>query len=254
MPGNRDIMVQRWSRRILVVATFVLTAIPIWAATATAASLCMPPVEVAGAAPEVAVNHRYVWFLIESLAHAHLAWQKADDAVDSQHPAVQLADLKLAVEDFQCAASLVQTFQSARGPDGHTTKAIHVSATAATAAYKAFATGFQRWATALGHGEGLTLEAAADLKIQNEKAGELLIHAAAAAWFSLLEPPPDSKTPMDRLSLTRAHCAALLEGLKRRGFRSKPDLHSPDTHTPALAAVVLYKGLSSPEYKAFDDP
>jgi len=189
--------------------------------------------EVASAAPEVAANHRYV----------RLAWQETDEAADSQHPVVQLADLKLAVEDFQCAASLVQTFQSGRGPDEHTTKAIQVNALAATAAYTTFATGFQRWATDRANGEGVPLEAAADLKVQNE-----------SVWFALLKLQPDSNTPMDRLTLTRAHRAALLEGLKRRSFRSEPDIHSPDTHTPDLAAAVLYKGLSSPKYKAADEP
>jgi len=235
-------------KRLAIALTLVLVT------AESAAALCMSPMEVASAAPEVAANHRYAWFLIESLAHARLAWQEADDAADSQHPAVQLADLKLAVEDFQCAASLVQTFQSARGPDEYTTKAIQVSARAATAAYTTFATGFQRWATARAHGEGLPLEAAADFKVQNEKAGELLIHAAGAAWFALLKQPPDSTTPMDRLALTRAHRAALLEGLKSRSFRSEPDIHSSDTHTPDLAAAILYKGLSSPEYKAADEP
>jgi len=253
MAGSGDILAQRRSRRRLPVA-FLLTAALIAVAQTPAAALCMPPMEVAGAAPEAAINHRYVWFLIESLAHARLAWQEADSAADSQHPAVQLADLKLAVEDFQCAASLVQTFQSARGPDEYTTKAIQVSARAATAAYTTFATGFQRWAKARAHGEGLPLEAAADFKVQNEKAGELLIHAAGAAWFALLKQPPDSTTPMDRLALTRAHRAALLEGLKSRSFRSEPDIHSSDTHTPDLAAAILYKGLSSPEYKAADEP
>jgi hypothetical protein len=247
-------MIQRWSRRRLVVVAFLLTATLIVAAPTPAAALCMPPMEVAGEAPEAAINHRYVWFLLESLAHARIGWQEADSAADSQHPAVQLADLKLAVEDFQCAASLIQRFQSGRGPDEHTTKAIQVSALAATAAYTTFATGFQRWATARAHGEGLPLEAAADFKVQNEKAAEFLIHAAASAWFALLKLQPDSNTPMDRLTLTRAHRAALLEGLKSRSFRSEPDIHSPDTHTPDLAAAVLYKGLSSPKYKAADEP
>jgi len=105
--------------------------------------------EVASAAPEAAVNHRYLWFLIESLAHARLAWQEADDAAESQHPAVQLADLKLAVEDFQCAASLVQTFQSGRGPDEHTTKAIQVSARGNGSIHNV-----RHWLPAVGDGPG----------------------------------------------------------------------------------------------------
>jgi hypothetical protein len=253
MAGSGDIMAQRRSRRRLPVA-FLLVTTRIVAAPTPAAALCLLPMEVASAAPEVAANHRYVWFLIESLAHARIGWQGADSAADSQNPAIQLADLKFAVEDFQCAASLVQTFQSGRGPDEHTTKAIQVNALAATAAYTTFATGFQRWATDRANGEGVPLEAAADLKVQNEKAGELLIHAAVSVWFAFLKLQPDSNTPMDRLTLTRAHRAALLEGLKRRSFRSEPDIHSPDTHTPDLAAAVLYKGLSSPKYKAADEP
>ena len=151
--------------------------------------------------------------------------------------------------------SLVQTFQDARGPDEYTTRALQTSVVAATAAYKTFATGFQQWATALARGEGgLPLEAAADFKVQNEKAAEFLISAAGTAFFALLKPLPDSKTPMDRLALTRAHRAALLEGLKSRSFRAEPDRHSPDTHSPDFAAAVLYKGLSSPKYKAFDEP
>src|SRR5712691_119801 len=115
------------------------------------------------------------------------AWQEADSAADSQHPAVKLADLKLAVDDFQCAVSLVQTFQDARGPDEYTTRALQTSVVAATAAYKTFATGFQQWATALARGEGgLPLEAAADFKVQNEKAAEFLISAAGTAFFALL--------------------------------------------------------------------
>ena len=240
MAGSGDIMAQRRSRRRLPVAFLLVTTL-IVAAPTPAAALCLLPMEVASAAPEVAANHRYVWFLIESLAHARIGWQGADSAADSQNPAIQLADLKFAVEDFQCAASLVQTFQSGRGPDEHRTKAIQVNALAATAAYTTFATGFQRWATDRANGEGVPLEAAADLKVQNEKAGELLIHAAVSVWFAFLKLQPDSNTPMDRLTLTRAHRAALLEGLKRRSFRSEPDIHSPDTHTPDLAAAVLYR-------------
>jgi len=243
MAGSGDIMAQRRSRRRLPVAFLLVTTL-IAAAPTPSAVLCLLPMEVASAAPEVAANHRYV----------RLAWRETDEAADSQHPVVQLADLKLAVEDFQCAASLVQTFQSARGTDEHTTKAIQISALAATSAYTTFAIGFQRWATARAHGEGVPLEAAADFKVQNEKAGELLIHAAVSVWFAFLKLQRDSNTPMDRLTLTRAHRAALLEGLKRRSFRSEPDIHSPDTHAPDLAAAVLYKGLSSPKYKAADEP
>jgi hypothetical protein len=244
----------RDSRERSLLVVFLLTGVLVAVSQTPAAALCMGPVEAAGAGPKAAANHRYAWFLIESLAHAHTVWQEADSAADSQNPVVKLADLKLAVEDFQCAASLVETFQGVQGPDEHTTKAIQVSATAATNAYTTFATGFQRWATALARGEGLSLEVAADVKVQNEKAGELLITAAGPAWFALLKPPPDPKSRMDRLTLTRAHRAALLEGLKRRGFRAAPKTDSPDTHTPDLAAAVLYRGLSNPRYKAFDEP
>jgi hypothetical protein len=254
MAGGGEIMAKRESRRRLSVA-LLLSATLIAVAHTPAAALCMPPMEVAGAAPEAAaINHRYVWFLIESLGHARLGWQEADGGADSQNPAVRLADLKLAVDDFRCAVTLVETFRAARGPDEYTTRAVQTSATAASAAYKAFATGFQQWVTALSRGQaGLPLEAAAEFKVQNEKAAEFLIHAASAAFFALLKPSPDSKTPMDRLTLTRADRAALMEGLTRHGFRAAPD-QSPDTHSPDLAAAVLYHGLSSSQYTAFDEP
>jgi hypothetical protein len=89
-----------------------------------AAALCVPPAEVTSPAP---VNYRYAWFFIESLKHARLGWQEADSAADSQHAVARLASLKLAVEDFQCAASLVQTFQSTRGPDEPTTGMLQAS-------------------------------------------------------------------------------------------------------------------------------
>jgi hypothetical protein len=94
---------------------------------------------------------------------------------------------------------LVQTFQDARGPDEYTTRALQTSVAAATAAYTTFATRFQQWVTTLARGEGgLPLEATADFKVQNEKAAEVLIHAAGAAFFALLEPPPDSNTSIRR--------------------------------------------------------
>jgi hypothetical protein len=241
-------------RKVVLLVAFLLTAALIAVAQNPAAALCIPPMEVTGALPEVAVNHRYAWFLIESLRYARTAWQEADNALDSQHPVVKLADLKLAVEDFQCAASLVQTFQGVQGPDEYTTEAIRASAAGATRAYTTFAAGFQRSVTALARSEGLPLEIAADIRVQNQKAGELLIAAAEPAWFALLRPPPDPKALMDRLTLTRDHRAALLEGLKRRGFRAAPNTDSPDTHSPHLAAAVLYKGLSNPQYKAVDEP
>jgi len=106
-------MAKRGSRTRLSVA-LLLSAALIAVAHTPAAALCMPPMEVAGAAPEAAINHRYVWFLVESLAHARLGWQEADSGADSQNPAVRLADLKLAVDDFQCAVSLVQTYSMSR--------------------------------------------------------------------------------------------------------------------------------------------
>jgi hypothetical protein len=80
-------MVQRWSRRRLVVVAFLLTASLIVAAPTPAAALCMSPMEVVSAAPEV---HRYAWFLNESLAHARLAWQEADEGLSS--PKYKVAD------------------------------------------------------------------------------------------------------------------------------------------------------------------
>jgi hypothetical protein len=234
---------------IRVPVVSLLTAILIVVTQTPATALCLTPME-ANATPAMAVNHQYVWFLVESLAHARIGWQETDSAADSPNPAARLADLKLAVDDFQCAASLVQRFQSISGPDKYTAKAIQVSALAATSAYTTFATGFQQWVTATVRGQGgLPLEAAADFKVQNEKAGEFLIQASTAAWFSLFKAAPDSQTPMDRLTLTR-----LLEGLKRRRFRPDPDQQSPDTHTPDLAAALLYQGLSNPKFKSADEP
>jgi hypothetical protein len=81
---------------------------------------------------------------------------------------------KLAVEDFQCAASLVQKFQSTREPEDPTAQALGVSADAAHLAYVTFANNFQHMATALARGQALRLEEAADLKVENEKAAEWL--------------------------------------------------------------------------------
>jgi hypothetical protein len=239
---------------IRVPVASLLTSILIVVAQVPATAPCLTPIE-ANATPAMAVNHQYVWFLVESLAHARIGWQEADSGADSPNPAVRLADLKLAVDDFQCAASLVQRFQAISGPDEYTAKAIQVSALAATSAYTTFATGFQQWMTAIVRGQGgLPLEAAADFKVHNEKAGEFLIQASTAAWFSLFKAAPDSQTPMDRLTLTRDQRTALLEGLKRRRFRPDPDQQSPDTHTPDLAAALLYQGLSNPKFKSVDEP
>jgi hypothetical protein len=235
-------------------AAFLLTAVLMLVVHTRAAALCGEPMETYGT-PGLAVNHQYMWFLIESLARARIAWQEADSSADSTNPAVRLANLKLAVEDFQCAASLVQKFQTISGPDQDTGRTgVQTSARAATLAYTTFATGFQRWVTAMARGQGtLPLEAAADFKVQNEKASEILIHAMTAGWLSLLKAAPNSQT-MDRLTLTRDQRAALLEGLKRRRFRPDPDLQSPDAHSPEFAAALLYRGLSNPKFKAVDEP
>jgi len=59
---------------------------------------------------------------------------------------------------------------------------------------------------------------------------------------------------MDRLNLTRAQRAALREGLKRRFPAVGTDaITKKDTHTPDLAANVLYTLLSNPRYKAVDE-
>jgi hypothetical protein len=207
-------------------------------------------VEVTSSAP---VNYRYVWFFIESLTHARLGWQEADSAADSQHAVVRLASFMLAIEDFQCAASLVQTFQGTHGADEHTTEALQASAALAARAYTTFANGLQRWATALAHGRGLPLEEAADVKVENEKAGEFLIHAASTAVFALLKPQAET-APMDRLSMTRAQRAALREGLRRRFPAASTQDAAKAAHTPDLAAAVLDKGLSNSSYKAVDEP
>ncbi len=229
---------------LLTIVTLILGA------SRPAAALCVPPAEVTSSAP---VNYRYAWFFIESLAHARLGWQEADSAADSQHAVARLASLKLAVEDFQCAASLVQTFQGIRGPDEFTTKALQASADGATLAYTTFTNGFQRWVTALARAGGLPLDEAADLKVQNEKAGEFLIHAASAAWFALLKPRAQAALPMDRLSMTRAERAALREGLRRRFPAASTHDAAKAAHTPDLAAAVLDNGLSNSRYKAVDE-
>jgi len=227
----------------------------IMAAPTPAAALCMPPVEAGSAAPEAPVSYHYVWFLIESLTHARLAWEEVDSAADnSQHAVAQLAGFKLAVENFQCAACLVETFQSARGSDEFMTRALQTSAAGATHAYTTFVSVFQRWATTLARGEALPLGDAADLKVENEKAGELLIQAASAAWFALLKPPPEPTTPMDRLNLTRAQRIAMREGLRRRFPAVGTQAITKSTHTPDLSADVLFAGLSNPRYKATDGP
>ncbi len=223
----------------------------IMGAATPAAALCVPPTEVTSSAP---VNYRYAWFFIESLTHARLGWQEADTAADSPHEVGRLAGLKLAVEDFQCAASLIQTFQGAREPDELTTEGLQASAAGATLAYTTFADGFQRWATALARGGAPALEEAADIKVQNEKAGEFLIHAASAAWFALLKPGAEPALPTDRLSMTRAQRAALREGLRRRFPATGTRDAAKDAHTPNLAAALLDKGLSNPRYKAVDEP
>lgn len=211
-------------------------------------ALCLPPAEATGGGS----NYRYAWFFVESLSHARLAWQEADGTADSAHPGIKLSQLKLAVEDFQCAASLVEPFQSTRGPDELTTNAIQTSAANATDAYKAFAMVFQRWATKSGRGERMSIDEAADLKVQNEKAGETLIHAASTAGLALLKSQENPEARMDRLDLTRAQGSALLEGLARR-FPLAGKLNvTKDTHSPDLAAEVLHKLLSNPRYKTAD--
>jgi hypothetical protein len=142
-------------------------------------------------------------------------------------------------------------------------EAIQVSAVAATLAYKASASSFQRWATALAHGEGLSVDEAADLKVQNEKAAEYLINAATPAAVALLKPPSEPKMPMDRFAVTRAQRTALRDGLKDR-FPAAGTLKTAkerdafataaDTHAPDLAAQILHNFLSNPRYKAADEP
>src|SRR4030095_3497566 len=89
---------------------------------------------------------------------------------------VRLASFKLAIEDFQCAASLVQTFKGTpqRSDKPTTEELVQKSASAAPLAYTMFASGFQRWATALARGEGLPLREAEEIKAQNGWAGRSL--------------------------------------------------------------------------------
>lgn len=105
---------ERENRRLGLAGFAMVLAIPAVVLIVTptpAAALCIPPVEAANTAP---VSYRYAWFLIESLTRASLAWQEADSAADAQDAVTKLAGFKLAIEDFQCAASLVQPFQSTR--------------------------------------------------------------------------------------------------------------------------------------------
>ena len=244
-PSKRQTLMTTKLAWLVLIASALIVA-----AALPASALCLPPAETTDGGS----NYRYAWFFVESLSRARLAWQEADGAVDSAHPVIRLSQLKLAVEDFQCAASMVEPFQSTRGPDEFTTNAIQTSAAGATNAYAAFAMVFQRWATKSGRGEGMSIDEAADLKLQNEKAAELLIHAASTAGFALLKAPANSQARMDRLDLTRARRSALLEGLVRR-FPLAGKLNvTKDTHSPEFAAEVLHKLLSSPRYKTADDP
>jgi len=210
-------------------------------------ALCGPPIGATDAAP---AGHRYVWFFIESLAHARLAWEEVDSSADSQNPVVRLARLKLAVEDFQCAEALVQVFHDTRSLDKLTT----TSAKGAALAYKIFARGAHRWATALARGERLTIEEAANLKVENEKAAEFLLHSTTAAGFALLKGQSDSAKPMDQLTLTRTQRTTLREALKSRFPTVGNQTISENTHPPDLAAELLNKLLSNPRYKAADEP
>jgi len=209
----------------------------------------MPPVAVADTAPTA---HRYAWFFIESLAHASLAWKGADEAADARDMVSKLAGYKLAVEEFQCAASLLQTFRSSREPEDMTAKMLKVSAEAATLAYEMFAKNFQRLASALAQGRVFQLEEAADFKVQNEKAAEWLLQAPVLTGYSLLKDPPDSATPMDRLVLTRSQRRALLAELRRRFPTSQVQTIGKDDHSPELAAKILDKFLTNPRYKSAD--
>ena len=253
--AGAGLAIKRRGVPILGLTLGLLAALALMVASTPAAALCMPPVEASSAPSGAPVSDRYAWFLIESLAHARLAWEELDNAADSQNAVAQLAGLKLAIEDFQCAASLVQPFQSARGPHKFGPRALRASAALATQAYTTFADVSQRWATTVARGKRLPLDEAADLKVQNEKAGEVLIHAASAAWMALLKDVPEATTPMDRLNLTRAQRVALRDGLKRRSPAAGTHAAiTKDTHTPDLAADVLYTGLSNPRYKAADEP
>lgn len=103
-------------------------------------------------------------------------------------------------------------------------------------------------------GEGLSIDKAADLKVQNEKAGEVLIHAASTAGFALLKSQESPQARSERLDLTRAQRSALLDGLVRR-FPLAGKLNvTKDTHSPDFAAEVLQKLLSNPRYKTADEP
>jgi hypothetical protein len=214
-----------------------------------AEALCMPPVAVTETAPTA---HRYAWFFVESLARASLAWKEADQAADAKDAVSKLAGYKLAVEDFECAASLLQRFMSPREPVETATGMVGVSAESATLAYEMFAKNFQRLTSALAQGRVLQLEEAADFKVQNEKAAEWLIHAPAPAGFSLLKPQRDSTTPMDTLVLTRAERRALLNELRRRFPTSRVQTIGKGDHSPELAAKILDKFLSNPLYKSID--
>jgi len=161
--GRRQAMMRL---REMGLYAFLITAVALIVGASTSSEArCKQPVEVT---TQASVSYRYVWFFIESLTHPRVAWQEVDLGADSHNAVVRLANFKLAVEDFQCAASLVQPFQGSRVADALTTEAIQVSAGAATLAYTTFANSFQRWATAFSRGEGLSVEEAADLKIQNE--------------------------------------------------------------------------------------
>jgi hypothetical protein len=228
-----------------------LAALFIIVAPTTAAALCIPPVEAMDLKPEVPVSYRYAWYLIESWKQASLAWREVSD---TDEPIAHLAHLKLAVEDFHCARSLVLRFQGIGGDSEHTTKGLELSVLGTATATKTFADSRQWLVERWERGETPSLKEAADLKVEVEKAGELLIRAFTGTMAALLDARGgDPKAPMDRLVLTGAQRAALLKGLQSRF----PDVGTPAImkgHTPDLSAELLYRLLSNPRYKATDEP
>jgi hypothetical protein len=231
--------------------------------TTDVAALCLPTHNLN--LPEIApANYRYTRALIESLTYGKQAADRMRTATDDDAmPAtvaelvvkagMKLAEMRLANDDFRCAASIVKAYENVVvARDQLATELMRESASAAYLVFTTIADIYDEIIAVMIEARQSTVTEIAERKVRFTKAWELIGPVVATASHGLVK-LHETDPSKNRLALTRKERGALLDELKRhfgpvvnRGIQD-------DSHPTEAGALLLYRFLSNRQWKAADE-
>lgn len=230
--------------------------------TTDVAALCLPT--HAFNIPETApANYRYTRGLIESLTYGKQAADRMRTATgDDAMPAtvaelvvkagMKLAEMRLANDDFRCAASIVKAYENVVAQDQLATEALRTSASAANLVFTTIADINDEIIAVMIEGRQFTVTEIAERKVRFTKAWEMIGPVVATAGHGLVK-LHETDHSKNRLALTRKERDALLDELRRRFGPVVNRGIQDDSHPTEAGALLLYRFLANRQWRAADE-